>query len=37
MTYDRCFDARARAPGRPEPGAVPSGDRSRYAASEGAS
>jgi hypothetical protein len=29
--------ARARAPGRPKPGAVPSGDRPRYAAGEGLS
>jgi len=25
----------ARAPGRAKPGAIPSGDRSRYAANEG--
>ena len=28
---------RARAPGRPKPGSIPSGDRSRYAAAEGSS
>jgi hypothetical protein len=30
-------DLRARAPGRPKPGSIPSGDRLRYAASEGLS
>ena len=29
--------SRARAPGRPKPGSIPSGDRSRYAATEGLS
>ena len=28
---------RARAPGRPKPGSIPSGDRLRYSADEGSS
>ena len=29
--------ARARAPGRPKPGSIPAGDRTRYAVGEGRS